>query len=128
MRAQSWYFAYFPISSSSAFDRYGHEYDVRKVVNGVAFDEEAYRSYSPLYLSTTYTMVYFMGFATISSVLVHTALYHGKALLKGIRHVRTEEDDIHAKFMRHYTEVPDWWYASILLLSFAVSIVVIEVS
>ncbi|PWN53995.1 putative oligopeptide transporter [Violaceomyces palustris] len=124
----TWYTSYLPISSPLSYDRFGNEYDIRRVVtNGRDLDKAAYESYSPLYLSTTYALVYFTGFATLTSVLVHTVLYHGKALVKGVRNVRTEEDDIHAKFMRHYPEVPDWWYASVLLGCFSVAVIVIEV-
>ena len=41
---------------------------------------------------------------------MHTALYHGKSLIDGVRKIRVENDDIHAKLMRNYREVPEWWY------------------
>lgn len=68
------------------------------------------------------------GFALITAVLVHTALYHGKMLWRGMRNAKTEEDDIHAKFMRRYPEVPEWWYAAIGISMFVLAVITIEVS
>jgi hypothetical protein len=45
----------------------------------------------------------------------------------GFRRVHTEEEDVHAKLMRAYPEVPDSWYATICLLFFMVAIVTVEV-
>lgn len=95
--------------------------------DGQTLDVAAYEAYSPLYLGTTYILVYWTGFAVSTAVLVHTALYHGKSLIQGLKHVRTEEDDVHAKRMRLYPEVPDWWYGTSLLLCFALTVIVIEV-
>jgi hypothetical protein len=48
-------------------------------------------------------------------------LYHGPALLNGMKNVKIEDDDIHAKLMRAYPEVPDWWYAIIGVVFFGLS-------
>ncbi len=63
----------------------------------------------------------------LTSVLTHTALYHGKALKKGLQRIRTEEDDVHAKFMRHYPETPDWWYACVFLVALVMGVIMVEV-
>jgi len=41
--------------------------------------------------------------------------------------MKIEKDDIHAKLMRNYPEVPDWWYASSFILFFCIAIVSMEV-
>ncbi|KAN0062883.1 hypothetical protein ACQY0O_004704 [Thecaphora frezii] len=126
--SNTWYQSYLPFNSSSSWDRFGMPYDISKVIrNGRELDMQAYESYSPLYLSTTLSLVYFTGFATVTAVLTHTVLYHGKSLVRGFRRIKTEEDDVHAKFMRHYPECPDWWYAALFLGSFALAIIMIEV-
>jgi len=58
---------------------------------------------------------------------VHTVLYHGHTLLNGFKKIRVENDDIHAKLMRNYPEVPDWWYLSVFATFFALAIVAVEV-
>lgn len=123
-----YFFSYLPFNSTSSYDRTGSPYNISMVVtNRTEFNDAAYRNYSQLYLPTTFYLVYYTSFIAAVSILVHTGLYHGKALWKGMRHVRIEEDDVHAKFMRRYREVPDWWYAVILLVFFAMAVALIEV-
>jgi hypothetical protein len=110
---QSWDLAYFPISANGTFDRFGQAYNISRVLlPNDTFNKTAYNLHSPLYLSVTYAMTYLLAFALSTSVLVHTALYHGKSLMDGMEKIRIERDDIHAKLMRNYPEVPEWWYIS----------------
>lgn len=92
------------------------------------FDVEAYEAYSPLFLPATYAMTYLLAFALSTCVIVHTLLYHGQSLLNGVKKMRVESDDIHAKLMRNYPEVPDWWYASAFCVFFSLAVVAVEVS
>lgn len=92
------------------------------------FDLDAYNAYSPLYLPATYAMTYLLAFALSTCVIVHTLLYHGRSLLNGIKKMKVESDDIHAKLMRNYPEVPDWWYLSAFTVFFALAVVAVEVS
>ncbi|KAJ6521329.1 OPT oligopeptide transporter [Mycena capillaripes] len=113
--SNAWKLAYFPISANIPYDRFGNEYNITRVLTlGDTFNATAYAEYSPLYLPATYAMTYLLAFALSTCVIVHTLLYHGRSLLNGIKKMRVESDDIHAKLMRNYPEVPDWWY----LLSF----------
>jgi hypothetical protein len=91
------------------------------------FNETAYNLYSPLYLSTTYALTYLLSFALSTCALVHTALYHGKSLIDGLRKIKVENDDIHAKLMRNYREVPDWWYFTVFIFFFCVAVIAVEV-
>jgi len=88
---------------------------------------EAYESYSRLYLPASYAMTYLIAFALSTCVIVHTLLYHGQPLLNGLKRVKIEKDDIHAKLMRNYPEVPDWWYALAFVTFFSLAIVAVEV-
>jgi hypothetical protein len=65
-------------------------------------------------MTTTYVATFSIAFCLATSVLVHTALYHGKSILQKLKNVRTETEDVHAKLMRNYPEVPDWWYWAFL--------------
>ncbi|EIW80549.1 oligopeptide transporter [Coniophora puteana RWD-64-598 SS2] len=124
----TWDLAYFPINDNNPYDRFGKPYDVTRVLDSsLRFNETAYLAYSPLYLPATYAMTYLLAFALSTCVLVHTVLYHGRSLINGAKRIRVEQDDIHAKLMRNYPEVPDWWYAIVLVGFFLLMVVVVEV-
>ena len=71
-------------------------------------------------------MTYLVGFAFLPCIIIHTLLYHGQSLLNGLKR-DVEADDIHAKLMRCYPEVPDWWYLTLFCISFVLAIVAVEV-
>ena len=73
-------------------------------------------------------MTYLLAFALSTCALVHTGLYHGQNLIKGMKRVRIEPDDIHAKLMKNYPEVPEWWYASAFCVFFSLAVIAVEVS
>ncbi|KAF9029353.1 OPT-domain-containing protein [Hymenopellis radicata] len=123
-----WQLAYFPISANVPYDRFGDVYDVSRVLmKDDTFDLAGYEAYSPLYLPATYAMCYLVAFALSTCVLTHTVLYHGQSLINGVKKMRVEQDDIHAKLMRNYPEVPDWWYALSFVVFFCLAVVAVEV-
>ncbi|KIK61243.1 hypothetical protein GYMLUDRAFT_43305 [Collybiopsis luxurians FD-317 M1] len=124
----SWDLAYFPISDNQPYDRFGHPYNITLVLTkDDTFNQTAYEAYSALYLPATYAVCYLIAFALSTCVITHTLLYHGKALLAGVKRIRVESDDIHAKLMRSYPEVPDWWYLLSIVVFFSLAIVAVEV-
>lgn len=127
---QVWDSAYLPISSSSVYDRFGETYSTSSVVDTarMALNITAYEEYSPLYLPITYATCYGLAFMLATSIIVHTAIYHGEEIMARIRSVKNSEDDIHMKLMREYPEVPDWWYMVFLLISVGMSIAAVAVS
>ncbi len=46
--------------------------------------------------------------------------------MNGLKRVKIERDDVHAKLMKNYPEVPDWWYALAFVTFFAVAVVATE--
>ena len=119
--------SYFPISGSSPYDRFGQVYNItRALTSDYRFDPGAYNEYSPLFLPATSVISYLVQLALIPCIIIHTLLYHGQALLNGLKGSDVEADDIHAKLMRHYPEVPGWWYLP-LFFSFALAVVAVEV-
>ncbi|KAF8518212.1 OPT oligopeptide transporter protein-domain-containing protein [Gautieria morchelliformis] len=123
-----WKLSYFPMADSMPFDRFGNQYDVTRVLTADnRFNVTAYEEYSPLYLPATYAVTYVLALALFTCVIVHTLLYHGHSLWNGFKRLKVEPDDIHAKLMSHYPEVPDWWYLSVFLLFFCLAIVAVEV-
>jgi hypothetical protein len=117
-----------PISAAGNFDRFGQFYDVTRVITPeVTLDEDGYVAYSMLFMSTTYATVYALSFTRASAAIVHTIIYNGKDIYLKFRNAHTELEDVHAKLMRNYPEVPDWWYWGVFVVFTAMGIATIEV-
>ncbi|KAH7104202.1 OPT-domain-containing protein [Auriculariales sp. MPI-PUGE-AT-0066] len=125
--SNTWNMAHFPMLSNSPYDRFGQPYNLSAILgpdgllNATAYDE-----YSPLYLPAAWIVTYWLAFSMSTAVLVHTALYHGKSLMNGLKNMRVEKDDIHAKLMRQYPEVPDWWYLIATIIFFGMAVLAVE--
>ena len=118
-----WYSAYLPMSDSQAYDNTGNLYNVTKILTPeYTLDPVKYKAYSPLFLSTTFALTYGLSFATISAVIVHTAIFHGSDLWLRVKNMRTDEDDVHLRMMRKYKDVPQWWYSVMFISMMAVSL------
>lgn len=116
----AWFSAYLPISENQIFDNQGLPYNITRILlpdNTV--DPAAYEAYSPLFLSTTFALTYGVAFASISSLVSYTYLYHGSEIWRRWKASRGEMDDIHMKIMRKYKLVPNWWYFGFLAVMVA---------
>src|ERR1700719_4241685 len=121
--------SHFPMLSSSVYDRFGKAYNYKRILTpDLKFNETAYNEYSPLYFSGVFAITYLIAFAISTNVIVHAILYYRNTFLGVWRGVGSEEEDIHAKLMRSYPVVPDWWYAALFVACFALQIVLVEVS
>ncbi|ROW13878.1 hypothetical protein VPNG_03634 [Cytospora leucostoma] len=121
-----WYAAYLPVQDSQAYDNTGHPYDVSAILDGNhSFDAKKYFSYSPLYLPTQFALAYGLAFATISAIVVHVALYHGREIKAQFTLARAQEDDSHMRMMKKYRDADDWWYALLFATMIALSFVVV---
>ncbi|KAL1845935.1 hypothetical protein VTK73DRAFT_391 [Phialemonium thermophilum] len=122
----TWFAQFLPMSDSSTYDNTGAPYNVSRILTpDFTLDKEAYKNYSPLFLSTTFAISYGLSFATIASLLVYTFLNHGKTIWRQYKNSTTEKPDIHMKLMRKYKEAPTWWYMSLFALMLALSFVTI---
>ncbi|KAK3626797.1 hypothetical protein LTR56_019615 [Elasticomyces elasticus] len=122
----TWWTAYLPMMTADVYDNTGANYNVTKVLTtSGTLDPVAYAAYSPPFLSATFSFVYGLSFAAITSVIVHVYLWHGSDLYDAVR--GRQPLDIHARLMRKYKKVPMWWYGVILVLFTALSIVLVEV-
>jgi hypothetical protein len=112
MLARSWQTfsaKFLPIASSTAFDRFGAPYNLTRVVgSNFSFDSSAYLEYSPVYITSALQAAYMLAMAITSSAIVHTALFYGPRIVRGLRGRKVEEDDVHARIMRRYKAVPEW--------------------
>ena len=123
-----WYSDWLPISDSISYDHFQNPYNVTRVLTPeFTLDAEAYAAYSPLFLSTTFSLSYGVAFAAITALITHTFLSHGKTIWKRFRNINVEEDDVHMRFMRRYAEVPDWWYYVVFVIMVVMSLIVTQV-
>ncbi|EKM53364.1 uncharacterized protein PHACADRAFT_259684 [Phanerochaete carnosa HHB-10118-sp] len=124
----TWHLAHLPMLANTPYDRYAQPYNVSRVLNSdQTLNVQGFNDYSPLYLPGGYAVTYLIAFILSSCVIVHTILYYGKNLMNGFKRIKIEKDDIHAKLMRSYPEVPDWWYLGVFAVFLALMIVAQEV-
>jgi OPT family small oligopeptide transporter len=124
----AWYAKYLPISDSATYDNTAKAYNVSRVVTKqLTLNVEAYKAYSPLYISTTFAIAYGLSFAAIAAMVVHVYLYHKDQIIQQFRNSREEKADVHMKMMLKYRETPLWWYLAIFGLMIALSLVTILV-
>ncbi|KAI9436132.1 OPT oligopeptide transporter [Lactarius psammicola] len=124
----TWYSKFTPMMSRHMYDNTGAQYNVSRILAPQAtLDEEAYKQYSPLFLSASFAISYGTNFASITATLVHSILYFRKQIWLQARRSLSEQPDVHARLMARYPQVPEWWYFSILVIVFAMSAVTIEV-
>jgi hypothetical protein len=117
-----------PISANGNFDRWGQPYNISRVISAdIVLNDEGYKEYSMLFMSTTYTTVYALSFTLATAAIVHTIIYNGKDIYLKYKNAHTEMEDVHAKLMRNYPEVPDWWYWASFVVSTSLAIALIEV-
>lgn len=122
----TWYSAYLPLMNSNTFDNTGHTYNTSRIMNADGtVNQAAYREYSPMFIPAGYAMTYGVAFANLTGIFVHVALYHGKDLW--LQWKGSDKKDVHARLMTAYRGVPWWWFASITVLMFVLSIVTNEV-
>ncbi|KAK3218773.1 hypothetical protein Dsin_012743 [Dipteronia sinensis] len=114
----------FPIFSNQLFTTSGHKYDTTKILTPqYDLNIDAYNSYGKLYLSPLFALSIGSGFARFTATLTHVALFHGSDILKQSRSaVKNAKLDIHAKLMKSYKQVPEWWYYILLLGSTVISL------
>ncbi|OLL24788.1 Sexual differentiation process protein isp4 [Neolecta irregularis DAH-3] len=132
-----WQGRYMPISSSRSYDNTGvsrtikprlideHIYNVSQILTKeFTLDIEKYKTYSPIFLPTTFALGYGLSFASMTSVLVYVYLNYRHEIVEQFKKARNFERDIHMKLMEQYPDTPDWWYWTIGVTMFAISIIV----
>ncbi|KAK4705116.1 hypothetical protein P7C70_g1089, partial [Phenoliferia sp. Uapishka_3] len=119
-----YYTAYLTINSSGLFDNTGSSYNVSRVLNSdYRLDEAAYAAYSQPYQSAGYACMFFCFFACYTGSVVHAGLYHYPEIWSGFKAVlhrqsaRNAYGDVHNRLMRRYKEVPEWWFAIVLVIA-----------
>ncbi|KAF5340391.1 hypothetical protein D9611_007769 [Ephemerocybe angulata] len=124
-----WHSQFLPISSIHAFDNTGNHYNVSAIVDPAtaSLNLEAYKAYSPLYLSTTFIMSYGLSFLSITATVTHAIIYFYKPIRLQFGRSLREQPDVHARLMSHYPQVPEWYYALLFVITFAFACICITV-
>ncbi|XP_047317646.1 oligopeptide transporter 3-like [Impatiens glandulifera] len=114
----------FPIFSNKLFTSEGHKYDTTKILTpNFDLNIPAYNSYGKLYLSPLFALSIGSGFLRFTSTITHVALFNGSDIWKQSKSaIKNAKLDVHAKLMRNYKQVPEWWFLILLGGSIALSI------
>ncbi|CAF1363363.1 unnamed protein product [Didymodactylos carnosus] len=71
----------------------------------------------------TTVVTYYLVLGCFVALVVHTILYHGTDLLQQFRtSLEKRENDIHCTLMSKYHEAPEWWYISVFVIAFVLSV------
>ncbi|KAL7610956.1 hypothetical protein Lser_V15G10071 [Lactuca serriola] len=118
----------FPFFSDGLFTADGQEYNITAIIDeNFHFDNDAYQKEGPLYLSTFFAMTYGVGFAALSSMVVHVFLFHGSEIWEQSRSsFKDRKMDIHTKLMSKYRQVPEWWFWCILVVNISLTVFACE--
>ncbi|KAF6135525.1 hypothetical protein GIB67_015378, partial [Kingdonia uniflora] len=88
------------------------KYDTTKVLTPhYNLNIAAYDNYGKLYLSPLFALSIGPGFARFIATLTHVALFHGGDILKQSKMaMKSAKLDIHARLMKKYKDVTQWWF------------------
>lgn len=123
-----WFTQYLPISSTFTYDNTGKPYNVTLIIGpDGSLDEKAYQEYSPLYIPAAFLASYGISFLAISATLTHAIIYFWKPILSQLSRSEREQPDVHARLMKNYPRVPEWYYACVFAVTFMLACVTIEI-
>ncbi|KAI8869313.1 OPT family small oligopeptide transporter [Ramicandelaber brevisporus] len=118
----------YPIYRSGTYTVDGKAYNISRIMTpDLMLNATAYDQYSPLRMSAGLAVYYAVGFATLTSLISYTLLHYRVEILARLFDALNQPEDIHMRLMKSYKEVPNWWYASLLLFFVAVGIILCEV-
>ncbi|KAG8988455.1 hypothetical protein FRB90_002728 [Tulasnella sp. 427] len=122
-----WKSAHLPIFGGMAYDRFAKPYNLTRVLDleTLSFNATEFENYSDVYLPMSFAMTYMLAFAIPPAILVHTILVYWPRIRRVIRRepAREEPEDVHAKLMRRYPQVPWWWYGIVFVACLALAVV-----
>ncbi|CAF1363039.1 unnamed protein product, partial [Didymodactylos carnosus] len=74
---------------------------------------------TPIRLTVASCMGYYLLFASLAALVVHTILFNGKDILKQSHtSLKKRQNDIHCTLISKYPEAPEWAYALLFLCAF----------
>lgn len=128
LTTQSHSLIYLTHLQTHSFDNTGSAYNVTRILTPEkTLDVAEYKKYSPLFLGTFFSLTYGVSFGALSSVIVHTIIFHGAEIVERWKLARNQDADVHLKMMRKYKDTPNWWYYALFLVLVALSLVTVLV-
>ncbi|WRT66966.1 uncharacterized protein IL334_003931 [Kwoniella shivajii] len=105
----------------------GTAYPIAKVFKAGVLDPAALAEYGPPRLTGTFAYAMFMANAAIGALVMHVFVFWGKDIRKTYKSAKEGryDDKHHEHMVKNYTEVPWYWYASIVFIAFILGIVVV---
>ncbi|OZJ03782.1 hypothetical protein BZG36_03474 [Bifiguratus adelaidae] len=126
----TWNAQSFPkITTSSLYTKDFKLFNPLSVFNPVTqqLNLTAYEEVAPIQVTPFFAVNYTLAFDSLGAVIVHYILFYHKEIRAAFRRNKTEPDDIHAKLMSVYPEVPQWVYGTLFIVMAALSILVCQV-
>ncbi|KAE8810434.1 Oligopeptide transporter 4 [Hordeum vulgare] len=118
----------YPPFSNELFDASGQLYNIHNIVNDkFEIDMDAYAKQGRIHLSLFFAVSYGLGFATIATTLSHVTFFYGKYMYQRFRESYKGKMDVHARLMKRYDDIPNWWFYILLEASMTVSMVLCTV-
>lgn len=118
------YTGYLPPNSSSAFANDGTSYSVTDIVANNTLIESKYQQYSPPFYSAGYLLLTGCAFAFYPMFFCYIFYTYWRIIKKGFvdfynglryrKYGLADSNDVHARLLSKYKEVPDWWFLIIL--------------
>ncbi|KAE8791571.1 Oligopeptide transporter 4 [Hordeum vulgare] len=118
----------YPLFSNKLFDASRQLYNIHNIVNDkFEIDMDAYAKQGRIHLSLFFAVSYGLGFATIAATLSHVTFFYGKEMYQRFQESYEGKMDVHARLMKRYDDIPNWWFYILLAASMAVSMVLCTV-
>ncbi|KAF9507706.1 hypothetical protein BS47DRAFT_1351209 [Hydnum rufescens UP504] len=115
--------------STGLFNSSYQRFDVLSILNDdFTLNEEAWQLAQPLLLTPSFAYAYALGFAALTSAVVHVLLWHFEDIKNAISTASKGDydDNIHNQLMRVYPTVPAWWYFSLFGVTLLAAVILIE--
>ena len=124
---------YLPPNSNGVFNNHGTPYNYTQVINtDNTINIDGYKQYGPPYYTTSNLFVTGGNFVYYTFSLVYVFIKYRKAMYKCFvgmvvntwkrQSIYTGFNDGATRMMRHYPEVPEWWYSILFVFGFVISI------
>lgn len=141
--------AYLPINSNNIFTNTGEKYQVTEILTDGLMDLEKYQNYSPPFYSAANLLMYGSSFAVYPLTFFYNSFKEWSTIKRAFKMMFSEAkelfqgfsfkkvlftdpksysgfNDAHSKMMMKYKEVPDWYYMVILVISFVLAVLCVE--
>ncbi|KAF8318464.1 OPT superfamily oligopeptide transporter [Clavulina sp. PMI_390] len=115
--------------SGGLFNSSYQKFDVQSILNpDFTINDAAWEKQQPLLLAPFFALSYALGFAALTSAIMHVILWHRKDIMNAVFASRRErsEESIHNRLMEAYAPVPKSWYIGIFSLTLVMTFVLIE--